>query len=330
MKIAFYISDHGYGHASRQIALIRELKGKHEIYVMNNGALGFLRRSLKAKVKYRDLKNDVGVLQKKNSFFIDAKKTVTEIKEWIKSWDSYIEKEKKFLSDNKIDLVISDISPLPFICANIASIKSIGISNFGWFGIYEHLFKHFGMEDNEDCQEILAKLKEAYSYCDLFLELPFSHDNIEFKNKKKVGLLVRKPTISKTRMRKKLNLDQEEKVAFISIGYSMDDPKHKWLNENWKVICSNNLGIEGAIKIPKRVSESQNYVNASDLVIGKSGYSLAAEALQSGVPMKLSKRPGFKDDKVVVKAVKKSEYLEEINSLPSCKEVIEVELDKDA
>ena len=51
MRIAFYVSDHGYGHATRSIALIREMVAAAEggdlvIEVLNHHAHGLLRRAL--------------------------------------------------------------------------------------------------------------------------------------------------------------------------------------------------------------------------------------------------------------------------------------------
>ena len=43
MKIVFYVTDHGLGHASRAIALIKEFKKKNIVVVVrSNDPLGFL------------------------------------------------------------------------------------------------------------------------------------------------------------------------------------------------------------------------------------------------------------------------------------------------
>ena len=50
-NIAFYISDHGFGHASRSIAIIRELikKDNLKIYIKTSSPLELIKNSLKEK-----------------------------------------------------------------------------------------------------------------------------------------------------------------------------------------------------------------------------------------------------------------------------------------
>ncbi|HEX7627404.1 MAG TPA: hypothetical protein VF354_00595, partial [Candidatus Methanoperedens sp.] len=75
MNICFYISDYGYGHASRSIAIIRKLLSEYKyakIYIKNSGAFDYLRRSLPNKnVEVVRSKNDIGVIFKENSVIVD-------------------------------------------------------------------------------------------------------------------------------------------------------------------------------------------------------------------------------------------------------------------
>ncbi|WP_335699289.1 hypothetical protein [Neobacillus drentensis] len=59
--IAYYISDYGYGHASRSIAIIRKLLEESEvkIIVCHSFALSFIKASLNSdSVSYRNIKTN--------------------------------------------------------------------------------------------------------------------------------------------------------------------------------------------------------------------------------------------------------------------------------
>ena len=145
-NIVFYISDHGFGHASRNIPIIRyilEVKNNIKIYIktgINQGL--FIKDSLKdlknSKKVIFELKNiDIGLVLKKNSLDIDQEKLEKKVEEYIDSWKDLKEKESIFLKENNIDLIISVIVPWVFECSENLKIKSLLISNFTWIDIYK-------------------------------------------------------------------------------------------------------------------------------------------------------------------------------------------------
>ena len=84
-KIIYYVTDHGLGHATRSVALIRELqKYNLEIIVRNSNAKHFLKNSLEHTRIVSD-KTDVGPLIKNDGISINETKSKPIIKEWIDS-----------------------------------------------------------------------------------------------------------------------------------------------------------------------------------------------------------------------------------------------------
>jgi hypothetical protein len=139
--ICYYISDYGYGHATRSIAIIRELLKKCSdlrIIICNSFASDFISSSLKDslyknRVTIRHVKNDIGFILKKNSINPDIEEFQKEYQQFIQEAEEYISGEIKFLKNNEVDLVIGDIPPYPFKAAKKLRTLSIGISNFTWF-----------------------------------------------------------------------------------------------------------------------------------------------------------------------------------------------------
>ena len=76
MKILYYITDHGLGHATRSVALIRELE-KHdiELVIRNNDAHNFLKKSL-PEIKIIAGQTDlIPIMDNENATMINYSKT---------------------------------------------------------------------------------------------------------------------------------------------------------------------------------------------------------------------------------------------------------------
>jgi hypothetical protein len=116
-----------------------------KIIICHSFALPFIKESLNStRVSYRTIKTDIGYFLEKGSINPDKALLLKEYKNFVADWDRYMDHEREFLMVNRVDLVVSDISPLPFKAAKSLGIPSVGISNFTWFTAYQGL-----IEDNE-------------------------------------------------------------------------------------------------------------------------------------------------------------------------------------
>ena len=76
--IAYYISDYGYGHAARSIAVIRKLlvqSSDLQVIICNHFALNFLKASFSnenERITFRDVQNDIGYVLKESSIELDV------------------------------------------------------------------------------------------------------------------------------------------------------------------------------------------------------------------------------------------------------------------
>jgi len=304
MNICFYISDYGYGHASRSIAIIRKLLSEYidvKIYIKNSGAFDYIRHSLPQKnIEVIKSKNDIGVIFRENSVIVDREQTRKMLLDWISSWDEYIKMEKQFCESHAIDLILSDITPQAFVVANELDIPGIAISNFTWYFIFNNLFGKI---------PALEQMKDAYKLADLALVLPFNEDMNVFKKQKKVGLVSREITGNKYDMRRTLGVSDSEMLVYIGVGRSFDpsflsNMKNLDIPDLKLLVQSNvHLPFENVIRIPENETETQNYINICDLVVSKTGYSTASEAIRAKVPMFLLKRDGFQEDELIGDAI---------------------------
>jgi UDP:flavonoid glycosyltransferase YjiC (YdhE family) len=272
-KIIYYITDHGKGHATRSVAIIKKLKKNNfDVTIRNSNATEMLKHEI-SECKIIDGLTDVGPIIKKNGFSIDEKKSIEHIIDWINKIDKIGSREIEIFSKIKPDLVISDISPMPLYAAKKVEIPSIAISNFSWYDVLKFLPKSY-----------LEKLKIFYDNADLAIKLPLGTEMRHFQKRKTVGLISRKTTKTKEQIRKELGIKKDSKVVLFALSGS-DHVIQSRKGNNVEYI-SLNTKINSKLKPINldQVMDGQNYVLASDLVIGKCGYGLISECLNNEVP----------------------------------------------
>ncbi len=305
--ICVYISDYGYGHATRQVGLIRELllrdKKKHlTILIKASHTYQFLKDSFsdEHQVQVFNQANSCGVILDKK-LQVDLVKTKQLVHDLLKSFSSRVLEEKLFLEQNGVNIVVSDIVAEAIAAAKECEIKSIAVTNFTWYDIYHALYPDM---------EQLDVLKQAYSSADLLIELGFNTALDYFENKISHPYLARKPRVSKTMMKKKLGISHQDFIVYLSLGKAdagVAIPAQFFLSKKIKFLVSSNIVSQGSniIQIPAGETESQNYLQLADVVIGKFGYSTFAEALLNGIPILFFNREGFLEDEVAEKLLLK-------------------------
>jgi uncharacterized protein (TIGR00661 family) len=301
-NICFYISDYGYGHASRDIAIVRQILNAFtdvKIFVKTDTPFHFVKQSLLQKnVEVIQQKNDIGVAFKENSVSVDIERTKKMLEEWLNSWDEYIHNERRFCEKHEINLILSDIVPQPFIVADELGIPSIAISNFTWHYIFYNLFEDIPATE---------RIKEAYQRADVALILPFNEDMdfLKFRKKKEISLVSREITVDREEMRRRHGVRDNELLVYVGVGLSFDSSFMRNMKPieapNVKFLVSSNaeLPFENVIKIPNNETETQNYIAMCDLVVSKTGYGTVSEAIRAKIPMFLLKREGFKEDELI-------------------------------
>ncbi|MEH7492709.1 glycosyltransferase [Neobacillus niacini] len=293
--IAYYISDYGYGHASRSIAVIRKLFKQPEvkIIVCHSFALSFIKESLGSdRVSYRNIKTDIGYFVESYSIFPDKEKLLDEYKSFVVDWDNFIEQEREFLLKEKVDLVVSDISPLPFEAAYELGIQAVGVSNFTWYTAYRGL-----IEDVE-----LTTFKNAYQKMTYFYSLIGSREEWDMGSNE-YGFFSREIDFDEVqRIKDSVNPTGDKKIVFLGLGMKIGvnslEQLPIWDSPNCVFLVSSNVEVkrQNVFPILADYLESQNYIAASDLVISKAGWGMIGEAVSANVPLLILNRPSMQED----------------------------------
>lgn len=307
--LAYYISDYGYGHATRSLAIIRQLLKKNndvKIIICNSYALDYMRAALEKEnlVSFRNVPTDIGYVLKSQSMDIDIEIMKIKYQKYLKQWDYLIEQEKFFIQENKVDFIISDITPIPFEAAFKLGIPSLGISNFTWFTAYQDVIE----------KQLLEPFKGAYNKMTYYFKLAGSKEpNWANKENRKYEFFSREIDWDEVNRIKNLidHTNGNRHVIYFGLGMKVDigslDDLPLWDSPDCIFIVSSNVTVNkpNVYTIPHDYLESQNFIAASDLVISKAGWSTVAEAVCARKPLLLLDRQNMKEDQNTISFLKK-------------------------
>lgn len=304
-RILIYVSDHGYGHAARMVALTRKLlkTQNYQIVIKNHTAFDFLKSGL-PDVRIEKVQTDVGPVFDWNSFKLDLEATYTGFTKWIENESNWLTKEAKSFKENPADLVLTDISPMALRLAEMVGCPAITVGNFSWIDILKKMPFH------EKKHSVLKWLKESFSLCDFAIKLPLSMSMEGFQKTIQSSLLCRDVTIKPEHTLENLGLDSRPVVVYIGDII----PKRIKINNESNlpviIMSGRSLNIENAQIYSY---EGQNVIAAANLIITKAGYSTLAECVRSRCPMYILPRIGYPEDEVLCNQVKEKGIAEIID-----------------
>jgi hypothetical protein len=318
-RILYYITDHGRGHATRSIAIIRDLlKKDFEVIVRNSNVKTFLENSLPGTNIISGI-TDVGPTINKDGISIDRENSKKNIGHWLDQITEVSKLECDKIAKYSPDLIMSDISVMPFLVAANLKKPSIAISNFSWYDVLSDILSD---------QQLLI-LKNAYDVADLLIQLPLGTSMDHFKIKKRVGFVCRTPTNNKMELRKKIGLKKSELGVFVALGQQSENEISANCDDNVKIITTETKvkNKTNLISLPGWI-EGQDLVVASDLVICKCGYGIISECMANGTPFLYILDDDHKEqrsmyDFLLKKGLKNRTTFEEINNIHLSNDLIQ-------
>ena len=134
LNIAYYVTGHGLGHATRVVEVCKQLVAAgHNAFVVTAAAATVFTREIPSKqLTVRRAVLDCGSKQL-DAFSVDVKGSLELYQEVaVGPRDAIIKAEVDWLQASKIDLVTVDIVPIACAAAAAAGIPAVGVSNFSW------------------------------------------------------------------------------------------------------------------------------------------------------------------------------------------------------
>jgi hypothetical protein len=284
ITIVFYISGHGFGHASRDIEVIHALLAVRpdSRIVVRTGAQQWLFALTAPQVELQPCEVDTGIIQI-DSIRQDEERTASEAARFYKGFDRRVAEEAHVLRQLAADLVVGDIPPLAFAAAASAGIPSVALGNFTWDWIYS-AYPSF----TRLAPDVLSIVRRAYTYATVALRLPF-HGGFEPMTAviRDVPLVARRSVRQRSEIRRVLGCPADTPIVLLSFGaYGVDLPMGA-------VSQSNRFRVISAVREPPPGLRYEDLVAASDVVISKPGYGIVSECIANGAALLYTSRGRF-------------------------------------
>ncbi len=308
-SIAYFITSHGFGHASRACALmnaIYRIDTQTTFEIFTTVPEWFLADSLFCKWHLNKIETDVGLVQN-SPFFIDHVSSIEAINAFYPLSDERISKIVERLTKNRNIATICDISPLGILAAKEANIPSFLIENFTWDWIYQQLGR-----GNQAYRNIASTLEIYYKQADYHIHLLPGCPTTSVVHAS-FGPIARTQVADISSTRKKLGVQSNKPYVYISLGGIESDfhISEDLIFNDFFIVCLTNtknpIFGKHVLQLPHHSGfYTQDLLAASSLVVGKPGYSTVAELVIAGLPFFYIPRPDFPECQYLEKFVQEN------------------------
>ncbi|MCA1586221.1 MAG: hypothetical protein LC791_16095 [Acidobacteria bacterium] len=330
--VVFYISGHGFGHASRDVEVINALLARRPdlTVVVRTTAPRWLieltvRRSTDAQgppsgvegrrhVRYEHIECDTGIVQM-DSLRLDEAETIRRASAFMSKLPARVEEEVAWLRAHRASLVVADIPALGVAAGAAAGVPVAALGNFSWDWAYAAY---------PGSDTLVDGIRRAYAGADVALRLPMWGGFDAFAHVTDVPFVARHSRREPAATRRALGLPLDEPLVLVSFGgYGVDGIDLAQLNRlpDYVVLVSGSvpfgparrpLGESGRHGSLMPVDERALYANgfryedlvrAANIVVTKPGYGIIAECLANDTALLYTSRGHFVEYDVLVEAM---------------------------
>lgn len=293
VTIAFYISGHGFGHASRSIELINALvdcRPHLRLIVRSQVAPWLFQRTARPGVELIAGETDTGAVQI-DSLTLDAAETIRRATAFMATFDERVAAEADVLRANDVSLVIADLPALGIAAAHAAGLPAIAYGNFTWDWIYA----------NYDGGDGLARrIGEVYSHTTLALRLPMWGGFETMPEVRDLPWVARHSHRDPEDTRRALGIGLDERVVLVSFGGYGLHRATKPAASRYHVLWPGDVD-EAAMY--DRGYRYEDLVRMVDVVVTKPGYGIISECIANDTALLYTSRGNFREYKVLVEAM---------------------------
>lgn len=311
-SVAFYISGHGFGHASRQIEIINALAPAlpegWSVVVRTAAARWLFDRTLRARVTFLAGECDSGIVQL-DSLRLDEEATARAAAAFYSTWSDRVADEATLLREHDCRLVIADAPPLACTATATAGLPSIVIGNFTWDWIYEAYAETFAVH----APGVLPLIRDAYASAAAGWRLPMHGGFATVPNVTDLPFVARHATRKKAQVLRALQIPSDKPLALASFGgYGLDgfDLGSVDCRERWTIVATGRTmpdRVPGGVAfvhegwIYDRGLRYEDIVAAVDVVVTKPGYGIISECVANTTGMLYTSRGNFPEYGVMVR-----------------------------
>lgn len=294
--VVFYVSGHGFGHASRSIEIINALIGRDpdiRIIIRSSIPRWLVERTASPGVELSPRDVDTGVVQL-GSLHLDAPASIERATAFMSTFVERVRAEVEFLREQAATLTISDVPPLGIAAGRAAGIAAIATGNFTWDWIYEY---YAGGE------ELARHVGEIYRATTLALRMPMWGGFETMPNVQDLSFVARRSQRAPAEVRAALGIPLERPVVLPSFGgYGLEGFDLAALS----AMSDYHVLLPGMIDEQSMYDSGFRYedlVGAVDVVVTKPGYGIISECLANDTALLYTSRGVFREYQLLVDAM---------------------------
>jgi hypothetical protein len=287
LRIACFISPHGFGHAARAAATIEAVGTRLapcHFEIFTTVPSWFFEDSLSVPFSWHPVTTDVGLVQE-NAFTEDIAKTLVNLNTFLPFNPALVADLSEQIFRKQCRLILCDIAPLGIAVGRKSGVASVLVENFTWDRIYAGYPSVAGMMAHH-----ITYLRRIFDKADHHIQT----EPVCFRDPADltVGPVSRGFRTIAPEIRQQLGIPDTKKVVLITTGGIPE--RHGFLDQ-LKNFADVTFILPGSSRSPhlhdnlvllphRSVFFHPDLVNASDAVVGKVGYSTIAEVYAAGVP----------------------------------------------
>jgi hypothetical protein len=287
LSIACFISPHGFGHAARASATIEAVGTRLapcHFEIFTTVPSWFFVDSLSVPFSWHSVTTDIGLVQE-NAFTEDIEKTLENLHTFLPFNPALVADLAEQIHYKQCRLILCDIAPLGIAVGLKSGVPSVLVENFTWDRIYAGYPSVAGIMAHH-----ITYLRRIFDKADYHIQT----EPVCFRDSADltVGPVSRGFRTSAPVVRQQLGIPDAKKVVLITTG---GIPERHGFLDKLKQCADTTFILPGSSRSPevydnlvllphRSVFYHPDLVNASDVVVGKVGYSTIAEVYAAGVP----------------------------------------------
>jgi hypothetical protein len=317
--VVFYISGHGFGHASRDIevmeALRRHLPGIAVIVRTAVPAWLFNSTDRPAFDIHR-LETDSGLAQV-DSLTIDERETIRRAVRYYDNFDERVAAEAAWLRSVGARIVVADVPPLACAAAARVAVPCVVLANFTWDWIYQGLDRFAA-----DAPGVLGVIETAYAAATHALRLPLHGGFAPMADRvRDIPLVARHSRCGRSAARTALGIDDSRRPVVLASfgGHGVAMPYREATKDgrllllvtdfeadrNAEVTALSHVRCVTVRELLDKRLRYEDLVAAADVVVSKPGFGIVSECIANGTALLYTSRGQMAEYDVFVREMPK-------------------------
>ena len=293
--IAYYVSGHGLGHASRASQVMSLIPGEWRLIIKSSASRWFFELEVKRPFQLINEAFDAPPIQHDN-FSIDWGATLSEGERLLRESETRAETETQWLLDNNVKMVVCDIPPLPLRAAEMAGIPCIVTANFTWVEILRAQAKR-----SADAARLMQAQRDLYRHATLALRTPLSFPMPYFPRKTDIPLIGRTGKSIRNQLLKHFNLPIDQRLVLVYLGIwgGKEIQTEALKKRNDVTFFSFHEAPDPITSLHNDNWEFPDVLASMDAVVAKPGYGIASECMINAIPLIYHPRHEFAEYRVL-------------------------------